>query len=178
MKEKLTIEQIAPYFQYRPLVQYNGILNGKEISEWDKLYDHLDLFEPHPVPFPKTERGIKYGHIKRVEYWKNGYIFYIGKKARGLKKFYDVNEFKLCLRPLSDLSKHIKHNGNSFRPLDVFYIEFGGGYSSISSFQNDFLMNIKYSQNDTLSYTIIKKLYEWHFAINIPDHLYIDINTI
>jgi len=84
----------------------------------------------------------------------------------------------LLLRPLSQLTKEIDHNGEKFVPIERLYEMFGGGYSSINSFTisnlNDFTIPrlLNYSRHSTLL--------EWHFDCFglIEEGLAIDINTV
>ncbi len=87
--------------------------------------------------------------------------------------------YKPILRPLSDLTKEIEVDGEKFVPIewlnknksvDLIEVQDLSGKKSIF---NGRTTNIRFFE-----YCIIEKLYEWHFAVNIPEHLYIDINTI
>ena len=75
------------------------------------------------------------------------------------------NFFKcyLKLRPLSDLTKEIEHNGESFVPIDYLedMIDFSCGYERIE-------------------YWKVQQLIEWHFDVFglISAGLAIDINTL
>ena len=83
---------------------------------------------------------------------------------------------KLILRPLSDLTKEIEHNGEKFVPC----------YYWDSENQKDpycehlKLSAIDYLHVEYLQYFIIEKLLEWHFDVFnlIPNGLAIDINTL
>jgi len=73
------------------------------------------------------------------------------------------------LRPLSDITKEIEHNGERFVP-----------YEKLGKRPN--LLDYKIEEIDfkRLPYELIEKLLEWHFDIFnlIPNNLAIDINTI
>ncbi len=82
---------------------------------------------------------------------------------------YWFSEFKLILRPLSDLTKEIEVNGEKFVPLEKL--------SSFKSEYTEYLSEFKGDILDTrLEFCIVQKLYEWHF--NIHGIEAIDINTL
>lgn len=117
---KLELKHISPYLPYGLRVQYNGIVNGKEISEYTKEYDknHSDdmlgvVYESDFDP-PKPIRDNKIGYIRVIELWNNFNNFRIGNKKHGLQTHYDTSNFKPILRPLSDLTKEIEYNGEKF----------------------------------------------------------------
>ena len=84
---------------------------------------------------------------------------------------YYYDEFKPILRPLSDLTKVIQHNGDEFIP----YIE----YNYISEFLEE-LSTLDYTYMDHVQYKVINVLFELHFDVFglIEKGLAIDINTI
>lgn len=81
----------------------------------DKLeLKHLSQYLPHKVSmiFNKSGRIIELGGIQQTD---SGNIIYIDKQGR----FYEATiwDFKPILRPLSDLTKEIEHNGERVVPL-------------------------------------------------------------
>lgn len=83
--------------------------------------------------------------------------------------------FKPILRPLSDLTKEIEHNREKFVPID----DLAGRYNSeCGEFLYRFKNNL--SNIEDAPYTIMQKLFEWHFDVFglIDKGLAIDINTI
>lgn len=101
-------------------------------------------------------------------------------------------DFKLILRPLSDLTKEIEHNGERFVPAKEImkiigyddnyingsiYLENDAVWCESNLFENDFIFG--YHSNTILNW-ICKKLISWHFDINnlIEKGLAININTI
>ena len=118
-------------------------------------------------------------------------------------KGFRLNEIKPILRPLTDLTKEIEHNGEKFVPImycantllndknDMFFkdIIFGDrcvkmyvkcgilGFNTIVKYDND-IKSIKHG-NDT-TYEIQQKLLEWHFDVFglIEKGEAIDINTL
>lgn len=109
--EKLELKYVAPYLPYKLKVQYYGIINGKELSEYNKKWNEdnhdLSIFDPDGTCFhpPKEIKGIKEGYLKVVEAWDSGATYLIGRKHHGLKKCYGYEgDFKPILRPLSDFA--------------------------------------------------------------------------
>jgi hypothetical protein len=85
--------------------------------------------------------------------------------------FYAIN---LVLRPISDLTKEIEHNGEKFVPIN----KLSGGNGSVS-FLYDFVKE-KTKSIYQVNYWIVEKLFEWHFDIHnlIEKGLAVDINTL
>ena len=81
------------------------------------------------------------------------------------------NQNKPILRPLSDLTKEITHNGEKFIPIDYFVGD-----------DSDLVYNACLIHNDFsyLPYNLVQLLLEWHFDIFglIEKGLAIDINTL
>lgn len=103
-------------------------------------------------------------------------------------------QFKPILRPLSDLTKEIKVNGEKFVPIDVIgedidlnlcdndYVsdwdEKGGNFLN---YIDEFIQRVYNNHHlDFMPFGFIQKLLEWHFDIYglIENGLAIDINTI
>lgn len=85
----------------------------------------------------------------------------------GGNDYVEINEFKPILRPLSDLTKEIKINGETFVPIDAL------GWNSYENI-------IKKGICDSVGYQYMIKLFEWHFDVFglIEQNLAIDINTL
>ena len=88
---------------------------------------------------------------------------------------YDI---KPILRPLSDLTKEIEHNGERFVPMHIFFQENGGGYEKYEYFETHELFT--YTQLKSLYFTDAQKLFEWHFDVFglIDEGLATDINKL
>lgn len=80
----------------------------------------------------------------------------------------DVSEFKPILRPLSDLTKEIEHNGEKFVPCEQF------------KYDMECMLKECDVDLDCMSYNVINSLIEWHFDIFglIDKNLAVDINTL
>lgn len=106
---KLELKHIQPYLPYKIKVQYDGILNGKEISDYKKKWrqEHDDDFflSDNGYNEPKEIVGLKIGYIKQVGYYKNWTKYMIGVKNNGLQVHYGTDRFKMILKPMSDLTK-------------------------------------------------------------------------
>ncbi len=89
------------------------------------------------------------------------------------KYIFYLESIKPIFHPLSSLTKPIQHNGEEFVPLDKLY-EINGSI--------DYADGTLYSEDGSMGHyewiSVNKKLYEWRFAVDIPDHLWIDVNTL
>lgn len=97
----------------------------------------------------------------------NGYNVPMAQGSRD-SDYFRFERIKPILRPLSDLTKEIEHNGERFVPCDFF----------VKSVEN-MLKNIDVDL-DCIPYNVIKKLFEWNFDVFglIEKGLAIDINTL
>ena len=86
-----------------------------------------------------------------------------------VNEFFDISEIKPILRPLSDLTKKIKVNGEKFVPIEK--MEFLGWFN-MNCKDKDKVLRIPYG--------MMTFLLEWHFDIYglIEKSLAIDINTL
>lgn len=100
----------------------------------------------------------------------------------------EIERVRPILRPLSDLTKEIEHNRESFVPVEWFEI----GDDSNESLEYDFV-NIKiiekleviavhkiHRELSFIPYGVVQKLFEWHFDVFglIDKGLAVDINTL
>lgn len=105
---KLELNHLAPYLPYGLKVQYEGIINGAELKQWEKEFsDRYEINGTYPTrPYPEAIIGNKVGFIKRIEFRKNGSpSFLIGNKVG--KRYYDLEGIKPLLLPLSALYEEI-----------------------------------------------------------------------
>jgi hypothetical protein len=169
--EKLELERLLPYLPYNPMVEFLGS-PSKEHYECLGTYSNMDYDE-----YVKL-KVLKYGKIRKITIRKDYYVCHIGKAATFTKACYS-GDFRLLLRPLSDLTKEIEVDGKRFVPIKEFYEIYGGGYQN---FENWYDMNwANYSRPlECLSYNDLQKLFEWHFDVfGLTEKGYaIDINTI
>ena len=73
--DNLELKHIAPYLPYGLKVQYEGILNGKELKEYDKSEPLLsDPYSEEYIEFWRNRRediGLKISKIKEVKFYNN-----------------------------------------------------------------------------------------------------------
>jgi hypothetical protein len=91
----------------------------------------------------------------------------------------EIDELKPILRPLSDLTKEIEHDEESFVPVEMI---FGTKKEDRSIQVVDHLYKFKEGliHRQHIQYWIILLLFEWHFDVFnlIENNLAIDINKI
>jgi len=107
---KLELKHLAPYLPYELKVQYEGILNGKQLSEYKKLEpknemickSEIEEYNNWVFAYPKTIEGEKISEIKGIKFFKNYASIHVGKRFSYSKTVF-CNNIKPILRPLSDL---------------------------------------------------------------------------
>jgi len=156
---KLQLKHLAPYFPYRLLVQTNRRLEsqkGQPLTKW--IGELIDLDSRQIIEHPI---GIYDDRVGEIDF--------------------SFKEIKPILRPLSDLTKEIEHNGNKFVPIDELN-KMDTRYIDYEQLSDVWLMgtNRDGEININSAYHRRDKLFEWHFDIFrlIPEGLAIDINTL
>ena len=76
-----------------------------------------------------------------------------------------INDIKPILRPLSDLTKEIKHKGLKFIPITILKEMNDGDNIYISEFGVSIDNGYAAGYNLGVAFTFIQKLVEWHFDI-------------
>ena len=93
-----------------------------------------------------------------------------------------IPHIKPILRPLSDLTKPIEHNGETFVPIERIKELFIEGTEDVLSQSIEaieyFIENNFFSRIEYLPFILIQKLIEWHFAVGLDENDYIDVNTL
>jgi hypothetical protein len=138
---KLTIKELAPYLPYGLKVQHTTFL---EFGKNRVVIDTLDSLCADCATF---ESSMDYYLIDPED---------------------NECEIKPILRPLSDLTKSIEHNGEKFVPQDILnHLDLEWVITS-----DNLVMKMNYED--------VLKLLEWHFDIFglIEKGLAIDINTL
>lgn len=108
--------------------------------------------------------------------------------GRSIERAFTLEEIKPILFPLSDLTKPITINGETFVPIEYFEIgddidhdypyEFNSGnIKFIQDLKTLAKYNISHDIN-FLPYAVVQKLFEWKFAINLPEGSWIDVNSL
>jgi len=164
---------VLSYIPYGVQVQYEGILNGKEKSAYEREYDakfKVSTYTDPPNYNPPADVvGLKLGLIKKVSFWKNYTNLEVGTKTHGLKRFaLNLNtepKFKLVLHTLFHYYTMITLSGLS---SDIQHIE------EIESLYTN-TKNI-----NQVSYATIQTLCKNHIDYNglIEKGLAVDINTL
>lgn len=94
----------------------------------------------------------------------------------------ELSLFKPVLRPLSDLTEEIEHNGEKFVPIEKLKSDLMSFWCDSFDDFLEYLHDGNYESESLLqgSYRIVRKLQEWHFDTDglIEKGLAIDINTL
>lgn len=104
---KLELKHLAVYLPYGLKCQYEGILNGREMSRQRKEYAREN------DPFPNWEyfepvaeiKGLKIAPLTTIRVFKKYWMATCGVSNHGQKVFYSGTGLTPILRPLSDLTK-------------------------------------------------------------------------
>lgn len=165
---KLTIEHLAAYLPYEVKCQYTGIINSKELSAQKKQLRSDDFFAVNFKPINEVY-GLKIAPLKSIICYKKYWVAKCGIFTGGLKSFYCGDYLKLCLRPLSDLTKEIEHNGERFVPASKMITHgFHHEFWNEDKFDYRYLYALDY-----------QKLLSWHFNIfKLPETLYVKYSDI
>lgn len=138
---------------------------------------HLSPYLPYELKliFPKSGRIICLSGLQHTD---SGTFIFIATDGN----FYEATiwGFKPILRPLSDLTKEIEHNGHEFVPIDELLEnrDCDAEYNFIEALEDDWS-----SADDKMRfvlYSLMQKMLEWHFDVFglIPQGLAIDINSL
>lgn len=177
MNDKLTLQELSAYLPWGLKVQYQGITNLKELSEhnkkepkgWNVLDDDYISWVNSK---PREIIGTRVSVIKKIEFYKGHVRLYVGKR-HGYLKLVWFDEIKPLLRPLSDLTKEIEHNGERFVPIERISEMYG--IDIMTDERNNLIAPITLEP-----YNAIRQLCEWHFDLFnlVSRNLAIDLNTI
>lgn len=135
--------------------------------------EHLAPYLPYELKI-KVENGIDNGIFELQP------VMLTIQDHEGINKFnkwFIQYESKPLLRPLSDLTKEIEHNGDKFVPIIELYPFFDKQPSNVKMICNQELdyaeshyygggslkVNTKYPLENR--YDLIEKLFEWHFDV-------------
>lgn len=95
---------------------------------------------------------------------------------------YAMQSCKPILRPLSDLTKEIEHNGEKFVPMEKAVTMRGSSINHLSDSGKQSAANalIRDISSQKLSYGYVEILISWHFDVFglIEQGLAVDINTV
>jgi hypothetical protein len=123
--------------------------------------EHLAAYLPYELRVQLTDSDYLSKHSK----WDGSLIM----SGENINLFINT-QAKPVLRPLSDLTREITHNGEKFVPLVRLADMFGNGFDS-EDIGNE---------TEKYPYEIVKQLHSWHFDTFglIEAGLAVDINTI
>ena len=165
------------------MIQYEGVINGKDISEYNKKVRKAkkdnpdDFFAGFCIPVVHSIFGIKTAPLKSITAFKS-----YTKYEAGNKRFKVLHNPMPILHPLSDLTKPIEHNGEVFVPIKKIKELFIDGTEDVLSQSIEaieyFIENNFFSRIEYLPFVLIKKLIEWHFAVGLSEDNYIDVNSL
>jgi len=149
--DKLTLEHLAPYLPY-----------GLKAEMLDYECDYV---------------GKKYDEIVGFHQWDKNCLYWSALTVGGSKP--NIERIKPILRPLSDLTKEIEHNGERFVPKDVLIDRYDLKFDEDDDFFLDYYC-IGETDSPWTGYHIIQLLIQWHFDVFglIEKGLAIDINSI
>lgn len=158
--EKLELKHLAPYLPY-------NLLFVAEAKTWQLTC--ISTVQEYPIWAENRWDEDKLTFNPRINV-----------KSTDSGRGFLLSEIKPILRPLSDLTKEIKHNGEKFVPLERLRKEYSGFY-----FESNPELLIK-SKNTSMYISLNwinefhKLLFEWHFDVFglIEKGLAININTI
>lgn len=98
---ELELKHLAPHLPYGLKVQYEGIINGSELSDFDKAFNEsLEKESKLLLDRPDERIGFKIGKIRRIEFWDRWANIWVGNKR--LKRVL-LSEIKPLLLPMSSL---------------------------------------------------------------------------
>jgi hypothetical protein len=150
--EKLELMHLAGYLPY-------GLKVLVDISSFPKAHWLRQISKTAIEPLV----GVKYDK------------FYVGGDKIDVDNYY---EFKPILRPLSDLTKEIEHEGESFIPKDSLHIDYAFDYFDENVHSISLIEGFGFDV-ELFPYGLVQKLYEWHFNVHdLPADLWVDINTV
>lgn len=151
--EKLELKHLAPYLPYGLKIAHfdNQFINGFNIHTLIGLTENLRYKEEDLLT------------IKRITFWF--------EKGFGLNNI--AHNIKPIIRPLSDLTKEIEHDGEKFVPVEKL--------RWVTDTSKTYNWNvIDQSAVKYLNYEVVQKLLEWHFDVEglIEKGLAVDVNTL
>lgn len=124
------------------------------------------------LPYGLRIKGETHGDIEELTGLSGGCVMINGN----IKAWCDIFDVKPILRPLSDLTNEIEHNGEKFVPIE--YLE--DKYYTIDLHKQCMRLLEEEGENwiNQTDYMLIDYLFEWHFDVFglIDNNLAININ--
>ncbi len=135
---------------------------------------------------PYSPYGLKGKYENKIISMTGVYLNYVRGDYKGAYDYITYNQIKPILRPLSDLTKEIEHNGERFVPIDKI-VEVILGYKHSELFREMskerqdkyFNLLVKDINKSSIEYRVVQKLLQWHFDIFslIENGLAVDYNN-
>lgn len=162
--DKLTLEHLAPYLPYGLMVLHTTKEESTQLIVMGIHEDGGRTRYDGEGADNDPDFSIAVCRKPHHKYRPNGY-FYIQKS------------FKPILRPLSDLTKQIEHNGERFVPKEVLMERYNLKFDEDDYFFLDYYC-IGETDSPWTGYHIINLLIQWHFDVFglIDRGLAVDIN--
>jgi hypothetical protein len=101
---EIQLKHILAYSGTNVLVKYKGITNGKELGEYIKEDQALDIFDHPERDRPEEVYGWKTGLIKKVETYLKFWKIRVGNGHKNIHACDFGKDAFLVLRPLPDLT--------------------------------------------------------------------------
>lgn len=174
--EKLKFEHLTGYLPYGLKVEYSGITNLKELSDWKKK-EPKDFYTKKGAEYmdwanskPNEIYGSRISEIKQIEVYKKYILISVGKKYGYYKKV-GISQIKPILNPLSSLQdSDLMKKWSKEHSVELRY-------------NKRLLLDVKTANCiDFIGYPLqfIADLYKEHYDIHnlIPLGLAIDIKTL
>jgi len=126
--------------------------------------------QAHILDWKSDYVGNEFDRIIGVRQWHKDGVTWCAETDGGAKPAFD--RIKLLLRPLSDLTTEIEHNGERFVPIEWFEIGDDENKSPEYDCGNIKLIDLlesmakhNFCQSDFLPHGVVQKLLEWNFDI-------------
>ena len=129
---------------------------------------HLAPYLPYGLKVETSDRTT-FSYVRELVYELTGQEFVQTQISINMIEG-SAGQHRLILRPLSDLTKEIEHNGEKFAPY-IKLVNEGHGY---------LWGKLKTYNMDAVDYGCVQKLFEWHFDVFglIENNLAINKNTL
>lgn len=179
--ETLKLEHIAPYPKGKNGIQFQ--YKGLDWMRFKKKHGSRPTLGVSWEKYDNAKKRFminKIGWLQRITYRVAHTIIHVGTSSQKSFTEHELGKnVKPIFYPLSDLTKPIWNNTEEFVPLEKFY-EILDCRTAIN--ENDVRIDIdtiiKHGIEMDTDWIYVKKFFEWKFVVDIPEHLWIDINTL
>lgn len=126
----------------------------------------MELTIEHLAPYYPYRLSGVVGDSKKTEYMMilSQFSICTGTNLKGVQSWFKMSAFKPYLRPLSDLTKEIEHNGEKLVPLRVLL---KNANFDLNKLTEDKILDYEsvFNDIDFMSYNDVSSLCSWHFDI-------------